>query len=109
MIDYGFWYVIAASAIEVYGDFSLRFYAQTNNVYWLAHGIAGYVGVIAMIVEAFRTKNVLYVNGIWDGASGLIESVAAYVLLGDRFQKTSEYIGLCLVIIGVALMKNGWF
>ena len=108
MIDYGFWYVVALSAIEVYGDFALRFYAQTNKLYWLAHGIIGYAGVVVLLIQAFRFKNVLYVNGMWDGVSAIIESSAAFILLGDRFQKTSEYVGLILIIIGVVLMKNGF-
>ena len=108
MIDYGFWYVVALSTVEVYGDFSLRFYAQTNKLIWLVHGIVGYIGVVGLLIASFRFKNVLYVNGMWDGVSGVIESVMAYVLLGDRFEKTSEYVGLGLVIVGVVLMKNGF-
>jgi len=108
MLDYGFWYVVALSVVEVYGDFSLRFYAQTNKLHWLAHGIVGYVGVVALLIKSFKFKNVLYVNGMWDGVSGVVESVAAYVLLGDRFEKTSEYIGLVMIVIGVVLMKNGF-
>lgn len=107
MIDYGFWYVVAVAIVEVYGDFALRFYAQTNNLIWLAHGIIGYAGVVVLLIQAFRVKNVLYVNGMWDGVSGIIVSLAAYVMLGDRFQTTSEYLGLALIIVGVVLMKNG--
>jgi multidrug transporter EmrE-like cation transporter len=31
-MDWGFFYVVALSAIEIYGDFALRFYAQTNKL-----------------------------------------------------------------------------
>ena len=105
--DEGFWHIVFLSLIEVYGDFSLRFYAQTNNPVWLGNGIVGYIGVVYYLIQSLQHNNVLYVNGMWDGVSAIIESVASYVILGDRLQKPSEYLGLLLIIIGVFLMKNG--
>jgi multidrug transporter EmrE-like cation transporter len=104
--DYGFLFVVALSVVEIYGDFSLRFYAQTNKVSWLWHGVAGYVGVLYLLIQSFKYKNVLYVNGMWDGVSGITESIASYVFLGDRLEKPQEYIGLLFIIVGVALMKG---
>ena len=105
--DEGFWHIVFLSFIEVYGDFSLRFYAQTNNPLWLGNGIVGYIGVVYYLIQSLQHNNVLYVNGMWDGVSGIIESVASYVFLGDRLQKPTEYLGLVLIIVGVFLMKNG--
>jgi multidrug transporter EmrE-like cation transporter len=105
--DEGFLHIVFLSVVEIYGDFSLRFYAQTNKLMWLGHGIVGYIGVVYFLIQSLKHNNVLYVNGMWDGVSGIIESVASYVLLGDRLQKPSEYLGLVLIIVGVFLMKNG--
>ena len=105
-MDWGFIYIVLLSIIEIYGDFSLRFYAQTNKLFWLGHGVVGYIGVIWLLIQSFRFKNVLYVNGMWDGVSGITESIASYVFLGDRLESTSEYLGLLLIIAGVALMKG---
>jgi len=107
MNDVGFWYIVILSVVEIYGDFSLRFYAQTNNLMWLGHGLAGYIGVIYFLIQSFKFKNVLYVNGMWDGVSGVVESIASYVILGDRLDKPHEYVGLVLIIGGVYLMKGG--
>lgn len=104
--DVGFWHIVFLSFVEVYGDFSLRFYAQTNNLKWLAHGVAGYVGVVFFLIQSLKHNNVLYVNGLWDGVSGVVESIAAYYILGDRLQKSSEYIGLIFIIAGVFLLKG---
>lgn len=100
-------YVCILSTIEIYGDFALRFYAQTNKLSWLIQGIAGYVGVVYFLIQSLRHGNVLYVNGLWDGMSGLTESIAAYVILGDRLNKKSQYLGALMIIIGVYLLKNG--
>ena len=107
-MDWGFFYVIILSAIEIYGDFSLRFYAQTGKSSWLAQGLLGYAGVVYYLIQSFKYKNVLYANGMWDGVSGLIESLASYFILGDRLEKKSQYTGLVLIIVGVFLLKNGF-
>lgn len=106
-MDWAFLHVVILSIIEIYGDFSLRFYAQTNKVSWLFHGIAGYIGVVYFLIQSLRHGNVLYVNGLWDGMSGLFESIAAYVILGDRLDKKSQYLGAVMIVVGVYLLKNG--
>jgi len=93
------------SVVEIYGDFALRFYSQTNNIAYLFHGIAGYVGVVFFLIQSLRHGNVLYVNGMWDGMSGVLESAAAYVVLGDRLEKPIQYVGLVLTFAGIMLMK----
>lgn len=98
--------IVLLSAVEIFGDFNLRWYAETDKPVYLGAGILGYAGVVYWLVVSLKSYNVLYVNGMWDGISGLIESVAAYVVLGDRFDKPHNYIGLLLVILGIFLMKK---
>jgi len=103
----GFLDIVGLAVIEVYGDFNLRWYAQTNSFHFLLKGLAGYAGVVFMLIRSLRTDNVLYVNGLWDGMSGLIESLAAFYLLGDRLKSNQQYVGLLMTIAGVVLMKMG--
>lgn len=98
--------IVLLSAVEIFGDFNLRWYAQTDAPRYLAGGIAGYLGVLYYLIKSFRSDNVLYVNGMWDGISGLIESIAAYLLLGDRFESPIQYVGLVLVVVGIIFMKH---
>ena len=104
-MDKAFSSIVLLSVVEIYGDFALRFYAQTNNITYLFHGIAGYVGVIFFLIQSLRQGNVLYVNGMWDGISGVLESAAAYVVLGDRLEKPIQYVGLVLTFVGLFLLK----
>ena len=104
-MDKAFSSVVLLSVVEIYGDFALRFYAQTNNITYLFHGIAGYVGVVFFLLQSLRHGNVLYVNGMWDGISSILESAAAYVVLGDRLEKPIQYVGLGLTVIGIFLLK----
>ena len=99
--------IFLLAGIEIFGDFNLRWYAQSNALHYLYKGIGAYIGVVYFLIRSLRTDNVLFVNNVWDGLSSLIESVAAYYYLGDRLTSIQQYIGVVFVIIGVALMKIG--
>ena len=104
-MDWAFINIVLLATVEIYGDFNLRWFAQTNVPTYLLQGILGYAGVVFFLIRSLMSNNVLYVNGMWDGISGIIESAAAYYLLGDRLRNTQQYVGLIMTIAGVALMK----
>jgi multidrug transporter EmrE-like cation transporter len=43
---------------------------------------------------------------MWDGVSGVLGSLAAYVALGDRLGKPIQYAGLVMIIAGTYLLKH---
>lgn len=94
----------ALSLAEVVGDFGFKSFARTHSMSGFTQGMLGYVGVIYFLIRSFREGNVMYVNGMWDGVSAIIESVAAYFLLGERLNRPIEYVGLCVVILGVFML-----
>lgn len=98
--------LVALSAIEVFGDFNLRWYAESNRPLYLGYGLLGYAGVVVYLIKCLRSGNVLYVNGMWDGISGVIEGLAAYVVLGDRLEKPGQYLGLLLTTVGIYLLRR---
>ena len=93
------------STLEVFGDFMLKRYSSIGTLSSLGLGVLGYVGVIAALIWSFKTGNVLVVNGLWDGMSAIIESVAAYLILGDRLENPVQYAGLLFTVIGVFMIK----
>jgi multidrug transporter EmrE-like cation transporter len=97
------------SVLEVFGDFMLKDYATFGKFSSLGLGIFGYVGVIIALIWSFRTGNVLLVNGLWDGMSAVIESLAAYIILGDRLENPYQYFGLFLTVVGVFMLKHKKF
>ena len=94
------------SLVEIIGDFSLKEYANTFSKTALATGILGYMGVVYFLIVSLKGSTVLYVNGMWDGISSLLESICAYVFLGERFKKTHQYFGLVFIIFGLILIKE---
>ncbi|NBX49279.1 hypothetical protein EBT25_04905 [bacterium] len=99
--------LIGVTLAEILGDFQLKFFAREHQLGNLFGGLAGYIGVIFFLIRSFAKGNVMYVNGMWDGLSALIEPTAAFILLGERFNMWYQYAGLVFVALGVFLLKMG--
>jgi len=95
------------SIAEILGDFGFKEFARHNTLSGFIQGTAGYIGVIFTLIRALRIGNVTYVNGMWDGVSGLIETIAAYVILGERLNSPWQYMGIVLICIGLLVLKSG--
>jgi multidrug transporter EmrE-like cation transporter len=93
------------SVSEIFGDFALKKFANDGGMKHLGYGILGYVGVVFFLIASLKGSNVLMVNAAWDGVSALIESITAYVALGERFSDPNQYIGLGLIVCGLFFLK----
>jgi multidrug transporter EmrE-like cation transporter len=100
--------LLALSSIEIVGDFAFKEYANKGGVEFLAIGLVGYVGVVIALIVSLQGSSVLMVNGGWDGISLIVESIAAYLILGERFDNYSQYMGVVFIIIGLFLLKIPW-
>jgi multidrug transporter EmrE-like cation transporter len=97
--------IVTLSLVEVIGDFALKEFANKGGLLPLSIGIGGYIGVVYWLIVSLQDSNILLVNGAWDGISAIVESIAAYIFLGERFNSYIQYIGIVLIIIGVYLLK----
>lgn len=93
------------SISEIFGDFALKKYATDGGLALLGYGILGYVGVVFFLIQSLRTGSVMMVNAAWDGVSALIESIAAYFILGERLDDPNQYIGIALIVGGLFFLK----
>ena len=100
------YYLVLLSVVEIFGDFALERYVNHGVLYGLFGGIIGYIGVVYFFIKSLKGSTVLYVNGMWDGMSALLESVAAFIILGERLNSSKQYIGLFLIIIGLFFLKR---
>lgn len=98
--------LILLCIVEIFGDFSLEKYTKTNSIKDLTQGIGWYGAVVFFLIRSLRGSSILYINGMWDGISGLIESLAAYFYLGQRFENPIQYFGLGFIIIGMFLLHK---
>ena len=95
------------SMAEVFGDTQFKFFARGGQQKYLAGGLIGYAGVIYFLIKALKSGNVMYVNGMWDGVSAVIETVAVYFLLGERLNTPGQYGGLLMIIAGIFMLHSG--
>jgi multidrug transporter EmrE-like cation transporter len=95
------------SIAEIFGDFKFKDYARLGGWENFTQGLVGYAGVIFFLIRSLRVGNVIYVNGMWDGISAILETIAAFVILGERMNTTWQYVGLGLLIVGLFLVRMG--
>lgn len=91
--------------VEIVGDFGFKKFAKGGGWKPFLVGTAGYVGVIYYLIKTLQYSNVLLVNAVWDGVSALLESLAAYYVLGERFHDPKKYFGIALIVIGLFFLK----
>jgi len=96
--------ILLLSVAEIFGDFGYKAFARTGGKAAFMQGTAGYVAVVFFLIKSLKQGNVLYVNGMWDGVSAALESVAAYLILGERLKRPIEYVGLVLIIVGILML-----
>lgn len=96
-----------ACIAEIFGDFSLKDYARDDKPIDLAKGLIGYAGVIYFLIKSLAQANIIYVNGMWDGISGIVETLAAYFILKEKMNTKEQYFGLGLLMVGLFIFRAG--
>lgn len=90
---------------EIIGDFGFQKFANQGGIAPFSVGVGGYIGVIYFLIRSLQGSQILFINAVWDGLSALIESLAAMVLLGERFDDPLKYIGILLIILGLFFLQ----
>jgi len=95
----------ALSLTEIIGDFGYKEFANKGGIKNFAIGTVGYVGVIYFLIKSLQGSQILLVNAAWDGFSALVESIAAIIVLGERFDDPWKYFGIFLIITGLFFLR----
>ena len=90
---------------EIVGDFGFKEFADYGGINNFLIGTTGYIGVIYFLIRSLQGSQVLLVNAAWDGLSALLESLAAMIVLGERFNDPWRYFGILLIIVGLFFLK----
>jgi multidrug transporter EmrE-like cation transporter len=90
---------------EIVGDFGYKEFANKGGITNFSIGTIGYIGVIYTLIRSLQGSQVLLVNAAWDGLSALIESIAAIVILGERFDDPWKYFGIFLIVVGLFFLR----
>jgi multidrug transporter EmrE-like cation transporter len=94
---------------EIVGDFGFKEFANYGGLTNFTIGLTGYIGVIYYLIRSLQGSNILLVNAVWDALSAFIESLAAIIILGEKFHDPSKYFGIILIIAGLYFLKMPLF
>ncbi len=97
--------ITGLSLIEIIGDTGAKLFANNGGILNLGIGIFGYIGVFIMLIVSLQGSQLMMVNVAWDGLNGLITTLYSFFILGERFEETSQYLGIVFIILGVYLLK----
>jgi len=93
------------SLAEIVGDFGYKKFSNNGGITNFMTGTSGYLAVVYFLIRSLQGSQILLVNAAWDGISSLIESIAAIIILGERFEDPLKYIGIVFIIIGLIFLK----
>jgi multidrug transporter EmrE-like cation transporter len=99
--------ILLLSFVEYFGDANLKLYARKGRNINLIYGIIFYGFVIKFLIQALKSSNLIYANGMWDGVSTLVETVLAYYLLHESLSNPIQCLGLVMVIAGILALQVG--
>ena len=94
-----------ATLAEIVGDFGYKDFARRGTSKGFIQGSVGYVGVIFFLIQSLKTGNILYVNGMWDGISGILETLAAYFILGEKFVHPMQWVAVVIISFGLGMLR----
>jgi multidrug transporter EmrE-like cation transporter len=97
--------IIPLSLTEIIGDFGYKEFANKGGIQNFLVGTGGYIGVIYYLIRSLQGSNILTINAAWDGFSALIESIAAIVILGEKFEDPFKYLGVIFIVVGLMFLK----
>ena len=97
--------VLCLTIAEIVGDFGYKKFANNGGIKPFAVGTVGYIGVIYFLIKSLQGSQILLVNSAWDGMNALVESLAAIIILGERFDDPRKYLGVVFIIVGLFFLK----
>lgn len=97
--------IILASLVEYGGDASFKLYNKYNSNWWLLSGILFYLILIAFIIMILKYANVMHMNISWDAVSVVLETILAFILLGETLSGYFQYFGFFFIVLGLIFMN----
>ena len=97
--------IIFASLVEYGGDASFKLFNKYNSYGWLLLGIICYVILIGFLIDILKYANVMHMNISWDVISIILETLLAWLLLGEALRGFNQYFGFFLIFTGIIFMN----
>jgi multidrug transporter EmrE-like cation transporter len=103
-IDWALWgLLLVATILEILGDLSLKWWAETNR--WLGFGIGLVVYSLALVIFAMllRRAELAVIFALWVGVAALLLTIGGWWLFGEALS-LRRIAGIVLVMGGMVLL-----
>lgn len=103
-VDWTLWgLLLVAVILEIIGDLSLKWWAETNR--WLGFGIGLVVYTLALVIFAvlLRRAELAVIFALWVGVAAVLLTLAGWWLFGEVLS-LRHIAGIALVIGGMILL-----
>ena len=99
--------IVIASLLEYIGDSNFKFYARNTHNKNMIYGVIAYILMIYILIHILRYSNVMYMNLNWDAVSIVLETLLAYLLLGEKLDNRYQFAGFIFIFLGIVLLNVG--
>ena len=99
--------VFFASLVEYIGDSSFKLYTRLKSNWYFLLGIIAYIILVFQLIKILSYSNVMQMNIQWDAISVILETILAYLLLGEILSEKNQWIGFFLIVSGLIFMNIG--
>jgi small multidrug resistance pump len=103
-IDWSLWgLLLMAAVLEISGDLSLKWWAETNR--WLGFGIglAAYSLALVIFATLLRRAELAVIFALWVGVAAVLLTMAGWWLFGETLS-LRRVAGIALVMAGTILL-----
>ncbi len=104
-MDWTLWgLLLGAAALEIVGDLSFKWWAETGRWLGLVVGLIVYSLALVLFAYLLRRAELAVVLALWSGVAVVLMALAGRWLFGEVLS-AHRLIGLALVIAGIVLLQ----
>jgi small multidrug resistance pump len=104
-LDWTLWGLLLVAAIlEIAGDLSLKWWAETDRWPGIAIGLALYALALIIFAVLLRRAELAVIFALWVGFAAVILSLAGWWLFGEQLS-ARQVMAIALVIGGAMLLQ----
>ena len=102
----GFILVLAMTAMELFGNAHLKWYAENGRGHHLGLGLLAWLLTLAILVQIFmKGKSLMWTCIMWEAMIVLGGALSAYFLFGEKFTHWVQWLGV-LFALAAAICIN---
>lgn len=105
--DWSLWgLLVTAAALELAGDLSLKWWADSDNWLGFGAGLGAYAISVAIFAVLLRRAELAVIFTLWVGIAIVLVTLAGWWLFSET-PSPRHVVGIALVVMGIVLLGKG--